>query len=158
MPHPLFIYGGGGENQMITDKKAYQRAYYQKHKEDRKAYQRAYRESHKDQYKDYQKSYRESHKEDDKAYKKADVNSFGIPKVKIRVKSNQYLKKHGTKIPGYQIHHCFTYDEPYKFIYCSIKKHLEIHKYLRENKIEAETNHYEQIKHLLDDTVIVYGV
>lgn len=143
MARPLFIYGEQGENQMITDMKAYQKEYYQKHKEDRKA---------------YQKEYDQKHKEDKKAYRKADVNSFGIPKVKIREKSRRYLQKHGTKIPGYQIHHCFTYDEPYKFIYCSMEKHLEIHQYLRDNDIEPDTNHYEKIKHLLDDTVIVYGI
>lgn len=143
---------------MSKDRKEYDKAYYQKHKEDRKAYQREYNQKHKDHYKDYQKSYRESHKEDKKAYQRADVNSFGKTKHNIRNKSRRYLQKHGTKIPGFQIHHCFTYDDPYKFIYCSIEKHLEIHKYLRENKIEADTDHYEQIKHLLDDTVIVYGV
>lgn len=123
------------------------KAYYQKHKEDKKAYNKSYRESHKDYYNDYSKK-----------YSKDDVNSFGKTKDSIRHKSKYYLKKHGTKIPGYQIHHCFTYDEPYKFIYCSKEKHLEIHQYLRDNNINADTNHYEQIKHLLDDTVFVYGV
>lgn len=123
------------------------KAYYQKHKEYMKAYSKAYRESHKDYYKNYER-----------AYRKANVNSFGKSKNTIRSSSRNYLKKHGTKIPGYEIHHCFTYDDPKKFIYCSKEKHLEIHQYLRDNKIDADTDHYEQIKHLLDDTVIVYGV
>ncbi len=36
--------------------------------------------------------------------------------------------------------------------------HLKIHQYLRDNNIEADSNHFEQIKHLLDDTVVLYGV
>lgn len=128
---------------MAKDRKEYRKAYYQKHKEEEKAY----RELHKDYYNNY---YRD--------YKKADVNSFGKPKHYIRLESKHYLKKHGTVIPGYQIHHCFTYDDYKKFIYCSKEKHLEIHQYLRDNKINADTNHYEQIKHLLDDTVVVYGL
>lgn len=142
--------------------KAYQREYYQKHKKDIISKKKAYYQKHKEDKKAYNKSYRESHKDYyndySKKYSKADVNSFGKTKDSIRQKSKYYLKKHGTKIPGYQIHHCFTYDEPYKFIYCSREKHLEIHQYLRDNNINANTNHYEQIKHLLDDTVIVYGV
>lgn len=127
----------------MKDWKAYQREYYQEHKEGKKAYQREYYQKHKDYFKDYNK---------------ADVNSFGKTKDNIRHQSKRYLQKHGMKIPGYEIHHCFTYDDPKKFIYCPIKLHDEIHQYLRDNKIDADTNHYEQIKHLLDDTVIVYGV
>lgn len=138
--------------------KAYKREYYQKHKEARKAYSKAYYQKHKDYFKKYFKDYAKSHKVHIYANSKADVNSFGKPKQYIRNLSNQYLQKHGTVIPGYQIHHCFTYDDPKKFIYCSHEKHLEIHQYLRDNKIKADTDHYEQIKHLLDDTVIVYGV
>lgn len=142
--------------------KAYQNAYYKEHKEERKAYQKAYQKAyykeHKEEKKAYQNAYRKSHKDYFKNYHKADVNSLGKPKDSIRCQSNQYLHRHGTVIPGYQIHHCFTYDDPKKFIYCPIKLHIEIHKFLDENGIKADTNHYEQIKHLLDDTVIVYGV
>ena len=143
---------------MITDMKAYQREYYQKHKKEKKARNKAHYQKNKDYYKNYNKDYHQKHKEDRKAYKKADVNSFGKPKQYIRNSSNYYLKRYGTVIPGYQIHHCFTYDDPKKFIYCSKEKHIEIHEFLNEKGIEADTNHYEQIKHLLDDTVIVYGV
>ena len=140
------------------DRKAYYKDYYQEHKEDRKAYNKDYYQEHKEDLKDYYKDYYQEHKEDRKAYQKADVNSFGKTKNSIRNSSNYYLQKHGTKIPGYQIHHCFTYDDPKKFIYCSKEKHIEIHQYLRDNDINSDTYHYEQIKHLLDDTVVVYGV
>ena len=135
---------------MAKDRREYFKAYYQERKDHYKSYNKAYRESHKDYYK--------KHKEYLNNYKKADVNSLGKTKDSIRASSRYYLQKNGTKIPGYQIHHCFTYDEPYKFIYCSKEKHLEIHQYLRDNKIDADSDHYEQIKHLLDDTVVVYGL
>ena len=131
--------------------KAYNKSYYQSHKKENTARCRAYIESHKEEVKDYQ---REWHK----AYNKVDVNSLGEPKINIRMKSQYYLKTHGTKIQGYQIHHCCTYSEPYKFIYCSKEMHLKIHNYLRKNHISSDTDHYEQIKHLLDDTVILYGL
>lgn len=134
------------------------KAYYKAHKEESKEYQKDYRESHKEYKKSRNKSYRESHKQEMKEYYKADVNSLGQPKCNIRWKSQYYLKKHGTKIPGYEIHHCCSYTEPYKFIYCSKEMHLKIHQYLRDNNIDADSNHYEQIKHLLDDKVVLYGI
>ena len=159
----------------------YNKSYYESHKEARKASVKAWQESHKEQYRDYQKAYREAHKEQIKAYmkawceankepqkeykkdymkeyNKADVNALGKTKVSIRSKSQRYLKKYGTKIQGYQIHHCCSYSEPYKFIYCSIEMHRLIHSYLRQHNIDADSDHYEQIKHLLDDTVVLYGL
>lgn len=121
---------------MAQDRKAYM-----------KAYLKAWNQAHKEEIKEYMKDYR-----------KADVNSLGKTKQSIRMKSNHYLNKYGTKIQGYEIHHCCTYDEPYKFIYCSKEMHLKIHAYLRDNHIVADSNHYEQIKHLLDDTAILYGL
>ena len=130
--------------------------YYQAHKEEQKAYNKAYYQAHKE----YMKSYSQAHKEEQKAYqkvyKKSDLNSLGQTKSSIRIKSQRYLKKYGTKIPGYEIHHCFTYDDPTKFIYCSKEIHLKIHQYLRDNTIDADSNHYEQIKHLLDEKVIIF--
>ena len=140
----------------------YNKSYYEMHKEERKAATKAWKESNIDKYREYQKAYRESHNEHIKAYmkdyKKADLNSLGQTKYSIRVKSQRYLKKYGTKIPGYQIHHCCTYTEPYKFIYCSKEIHRLIHAYLRQHNIDADSNHYEYIKHLLDDTVVLYGL
>ena len=127
-------------------------------KEERKAYMKSYYESHKEEMKATSKAWRESHKEEIKAYNKSDVNSLGQTKQYIRVKSWRYLKKYGTMIPGYEIHHCCTYTEPYKFIYCSIEMHRLIHSYLRQHNIDADSEHYEQIKHLLDDTAFKYNI
>lgn len=125
---------------------------------DRKAYIKAWQAAHKEQIKAYMKSYDKTHKEQRKAYHKADVNSLGQTKQSIRKKSWRILKKMNLNIHGYQIHHCFTYDDPNKFIYCSKELHLKIHQFLRDNNIDADSNHYDQIKHLLDDSVVKFGI
>ena len=127
--------------------KAYSKAYYQSHKEEKKAAVKAWQEAHRQEINEYTR-----------VYYKNDINSHGKSKGIIRRKSQYYLNKYGTKIPGYQIHHCFTYNDPSKFIYCSKETHLKIHQYLRDNNIDADSNHYEQIKHLLDENVVVFGV
>lgn len=147
---------------MKQDINEYRRAYYQAHKEEIKARSKAWNETHKDVTKARSKAWNESHKEEyngyRRAYHKDNMNSLGESKNNIRRKSNYYLSKHGTKIPGYQIHHCCTYTEPYKFIYCSKEMHQLIHSYLRQHNIDADSDHYDLIKHLLDDTVVLYGL
>lgn len=142
--------------------KEYSKAYYQANKEQEKARAKAWKESNREHYKEYHRAYKQAHIEQCNAYMRAyyqgDVNVNGETKQSIRQKSMRYLKKYGTKIPGYQIHHCCTYTEPYKFIYCSKEMHHLIHAYLRQHAIDADSNHYEQIKHLLDDTVVLYGL
>lgn len=132
------------------------KAYYESNKDKIKAYQKAYKQANKDELKDYQKAYNQTHNVESKEYKNSDVNTLGQKKHNIRTKSRYFLKKYGTKIPGYEIHHCFTYDDPTKFIYCSKEIHLKIHQYLRDNTIDADSDHYEQIKHLLDEKVIIF--
>ena len=129
------------------ERKEYMKAWYEAHKDERKEYFKAWKEAHKDERKDYQKD-----------YYKSDVNSLGQTKQSIRIKSQRYLRKYGNIIPGYQIHHCCTYTEPYKFIYCSREMHNLIHTYLRAHNIDADSDHYEFIKHLLDDSAIKYNL
>ena len=147
---------------MAQDLKEYWKSYYQAHKEEENARSKAWYQAHKEECNARRRALYQAHKEEEnariKAYNKADVNSNGKTKSSIRCKSYYYLNKYGTKIPGYEIHHCCTYTEPYKFIYCSKEMHLKIHQYLRDNNIDADSNHFEQIKHLLDDTVVLYGV
>lgn len=152
-------------------KKAYMKAYYQAHKEQQKAYQKAYYQAHKEAHKATMKAYRESHKEERKAsmkawreankerynaykkhYNKSDVNSLGQTKNSIRMKSQLILKQMNLHIPGYEIHHCFGYEDPSKFIYISRALHLKIHKYLREHNIDASCDHWMQIRDLVNDT------
>ena len=151
------------------ERKEYMKAYYQANKDKCKAWYQANKEHKKEQikarreaniehYRAYQKAWCETNKEHIKAYKRSDVNALGQTKESIRRKSRYYLNKYGTKIPGYQIHHCCTYTEPYKFIYCSKEMHRLIHAYLRQHEIDADSDHYEQIKHLLDDSVVLYNI
>ena len=112
---------------------------------------KAWREDHKKERKEYKKAYM-------KAYYKSDINALGQTKHSIRQKSQYYLNKYGKKIPDYEIHHCFGYEDPSKFIYCSKELHVKIHKFLRDNNIDADSDHYEQIKHLLDEKVITFGL
>ena len=136
------------------ERKEYMKAWYQAHKEEEKTKKKAWREAHKE----YIQAWNASHKKHCRDYQNADLNSLGKTKTSIRAKSNRYLYRYGQKIDGYEIHHCCTYNEPYKFIYCSRQIHKLIHEYLRAHNIDADSNHYEYIKHLLDDTVVKYNV
>ena len=139
-------------------RKAYKKEWYEANKESEKAKKKAWNEAKKEQRKAYRQAHKEDYNEYIRNYKKNDVNSLGQTKESIRHKSNYILKKSGIKIPGYEIHHCFTYDDPSKFIYCSKEIHLKIHQFLRDNNIDADSDHYEQIKHLLDEKVVTFGL
>lgn len=144
------------------EQKAYKKAYYQAHKEDIKAYQKAHREELKDYRKAYyqahreekkaqMKAYNQAHKEDIKAYIKSDTNSLGQTKNNVREKSNRYLFNvlNHSKLSGYEIHHCFGYEDFRNFIYIPKSLHLQIHQFLRDNHIDADTDHYNKIVHLI---------
>ena len=125
--------------------KAYNKAYYQAHKEEIIATKKAWQEANREHYRGYQKAYK-------KAYNQSDVNTLGQTKTSIRAKSQRYLNKSGIKIHGYEIHHCFGYEDPSKFIYISKSLHLKIHKYLRDNNIDASTDHWMLIRDIVNDT------
>ena len=140
-------------------RKEYLKAYYQAHREEAKAYYQAHKEEKKawkeeniEHYKAYQKAYMKEHREENKAYMKSDVNSLGQTKKYIRQKSRYILKKMNLNIPDYEIHHCFGYEDPSKFIYISKSLHLKIHQFLRDNKISADTDHWMQIRDIVNDT------
>ena len=143
---------------MTQDRREYKKAWREANKDQVKAKNKAWYEAHREEMKAYNQANREHYNEYMKDYIKSDVNSLGQTKDSIRGKSQYYLKKYGAKIQGYQIHHCCTYTEPYKFIYCSKEMHRLIHAYLRQHNIDADSDHFEQIKHLLDDTVVLYGL
>lgn len=122
-----------------------------KDKEKQKEYMKAWYQAHREERKDYQKAWQQANRYEKKAYSKADTNSHGCPKDYIRRQSNYYLfnvLKH-TKMEGYEIHHCFGYDDYRNFIYIPKVLHLQIHQYLRDNKIDADTDHYNKIVHLI---------
>ena len=138
------------------ERKEYMKAWREAHKESEKAKMKAWHEAHKDSEKAKIKAWKQSHKESINAYTKSELNSLGKTKNSIRYKSRRILKTSGINIPGYENHHCFGYEDPSKFIYISKSLHLKIHKFLRDNNIDADSNHYEQIKHLLDEKVFLF--
>lgn len=151
----------------MTNRKDYQKAYNQAHKEQRRASAKAWYEAHKKEVKSTKKAYYQAHKEERRAsnkawseahrqesyeYKKADINSLGESKNNIRQKSRYILKKSGINIPDYQIHHCFGYEDASKFIYISKALHLKIHAYLREHNIDAGKDHWMSIRDLVNES------
>lgn len=137
------------------DRKEYFKAYYQAHRKERNAYHKAWVKAHREEQRTYQrtyqKAYNKAHRGERNAYHKSDTNSLGQTKQSIRLKSSRYLfnvLKH-TKLNGYEIHHCFGYDDYRNFIYIPKSLHLKIHQYLRDNHIDADSDHYNQIVHLI---------
>lgn len=130
----------------------YNKEYYEANKEQKKAYYQANKEHMKEQNKAWQAAHKEQVNEYKKAYQKSEVNSLGQTKNSIRCKSKYILKKMNLNIPGYQIHHCFGYEDPSKFIYISKSLHLKIHQYLRDNNIDADTDHWMAIRDIVNST------
>ena len=96
---------------------------------------------------------KEHRKEYMKEYKTKDLNSNSQTKHYIRTQSNRILfkqRKH-TKLKDYQIHHAFGYDDPSKFIYIPKSLHIKIHQYLRDNNIDADSNHYKYISTMINE-------
>ena len=122
-----------------------------KDKEKERECQKAYYQAHKEKKKAYRKAWEQSHREELKAYRKSDTNSLGQTKMSIRQKSIRYLFNvlNHTKLKGYEIHHCFGYDDYRNFIYIPKSLHLKIHQFLRDNHIDADTDHYNKIVHLI---------
>ena len=130
-----------------------------KNKEDIKDYQKKYNIEHRVYHRNYNRKYRtehpelkESHKVHMKKYNKIDLNNNGITKVSIRNRSKYilHIKRNHSKLENYEIHHCFGYDDPNKFVYIPKYLHLEIHQRLRDLNISADSNHYNVIVDLIN--------
>ena len=128
----------------MKDRREYMKAYYQAHR----ATMKGWHEANKARC----KAWREAHKQEMKAYIKSDVNSLGQMKHSIRMKSLNILKQMNLHIDGYEIHHCFGYEDANKFIYISKSLHLKIHQFLRDNNIDASNDHWMHIRDLVNDT------
>lgn len=130
-------------NQVLRDKqKEYQKERYKD--PEFMAYKKEYNK--KPEVKEYQKEYQ-------KEYKSNNLNYNGTPKNNIRTQSNNILfkqRKH-TKLEAYEIHHAFGYDDPSKFIYIPRTLHKAIHRFLKENNINADTDHYKYISAMINE-------
>jgi len=134
------------------ERKEYLKAWRESHKEQVRARKKAWHEAHKEQEKTKMKAWKEANKERVINYTKCDLNSLGKTKNSIRSKSLKILKQINLKLPDYEIHHCFGYEDANKFIYISKSLHLKIHQYLRDNNISADTNHWMQIRDIVNNT------
>lgn len=92
---------------------------------------------------------KEAYTRKQKEYHNKDLNINGVTKTYIRNKSYRILKKNHTRIPGYEIHHCFGYEDAEKFIYIPRELHLNIHQFLRDNNIPAHIDHFNAIRGLI---------
>ena len=88
-----------------------------------------------------------------KESKQKDLNSKGQTKHYIRTRSRCILfkQRQHTILKGYEIHHCFGYEDPSKFIYIPKSLHKAIHSFLRENNINADTDHYKYISAMINE-------
>ena len=82
--------------------------------------------------------------------KSEDLNAFGVTKNYVRILSRCYLFSNHTKLEGYEVHHCFGYEDPKKFIYIPKSLHTRIHKLLVRKDISADTNHWMSIRELVN--------
>ena len=135
------------------ERKDYMRKYYAEHREDMKEYQRKYNAEHKDEVRAKVNKWRAEHQEERQDYMRKynakNLNSIGVRKSNIREMSRKILEKCHSKLPGYEIHHCFGYEDAEKFIYIPRELHLKIHQFLRDNNIPARIDHFNSIRELI---------
>jgi hypothetical protein len=128
--------------------------YNAEHREERKEYFRKYRAEHSEERREYMCKYRAEHREEQnkrmRKYLSQDLNRFGVKKCNIRNQSRSYLLSKRAKLPGYEIHHAFGYDDYTKFIYIPKTLHIQIHQLLRDHKISADSDHWMTIRDLVN--------
>ena len=126
---------------------------YSEHREERREYMKNRYAEHREEYKAYMKKYYAEHREERKARQKKciqeDLNKNGVTKNHVRLSSRRILEKCHSKLPNYEIHHCFSYEDPNKFIYIPRELHLKIHQFLRDNNIPAHIDHFNAIRELI---------
>ena len=115
------------------------RKYYLQHREERIKYSRKYNAEH-----------RKELCEATKKRQAKELNKNWVKKCNIRSMSLRLLKKCHTKLPGYEIHHCFGYEDPKRFIYIPKSLHLKIHQFLRDNGIPSDIDHWNEIRELVN--------
>lgn len=128
--------------------------YHDAHRDELKERRRKHYAENRESLNEYKRKWRAEHREERRIRKKKkraeDVNSAGKPKSSIRRISRHILLDIHAKLPGYEIHHCFGYDDPNRFIYIPSTLHLQIHKLLRDNNIPADSVHWNVIRDLVN--------
>lgn len=135
------------------ERREYTREYRAKHRKEYNALMRKYRAEYPE-YNDRKKKRRAERRKELNAllnkYQSEDLNKEGVKKASIRRRSSRILEKCHAKLTGYQIHHCFGYEDPEKFIYIPKSLHIMIHQFLRDNNISADTDHWMKIRDVVN--------
>lgn len=135
-------------------KREYMREYQRRRYHNDSAYRDKQLKRGKEIYYNNLEYYQNYHKDYDKEYKKCDLNKSGRTKDNIRNHSRYILfkqRKH-IKLKDYEIHHCFGYEDPSKFIYISKNLHNTIHRFLKVNNLNADLNHYKYIVDIINES------
>jgi hypothetical protein len=123
------------------------------HREELNEYMRRYRAAHPEHIErvhKYQAEHKEECRDRRRKYKDEDLNNSGKKKSHIRLKSRQYLFGRHSKLEGYEVHHCFGYEDFKKFIYIPRQLHKQIHELLRSRKIPSGSNHWMYIRDIVN--------
>jgi hypothetical protein len=128
--------------------------YHDEHRvEHNERMRKRYAENH-ESLKEYKRKWRAEHIDEYKMrlrkQKSIDINSCGVTKDHIRRQSRMVLFNTHSKLSDYEIHHCFGYEDPNKFIYIPKTLHFQIHQLLRDNKIPADSDHWNLIRELVN--------
>jgi hypothetical protein len=132
------------------ERKEYMKKYNAEHKEEHRERMKKYKAEHKEERREYMKKYHVEHRARIRKYRSESLNKKGVTKSHVRKRSDHILEKCHAKLPGYQIHHCFGYEDPKKFIYIPKALHLQIHKLLKDNHISADSDHWNIIRELVN--------
>lgn len=142
------------KDQNNDEYKAQHRKSYMKRRETHKANARKWNHEHREEVRERNRQWRvenpEKHRECIRKYKSRDVNSAGVTKHRIRFDSRYILSKNHAKLSGYEIHHCFGYGDPNRFIYIPKQLHQKIHQLLRDNNLSADSDHWNAIRDLVN--------
>lgn len=117
------------------------------------AYMKVWRKEHVKEYRETMKKWQKVHAKEWNDYQMSQRNEIGKRLGNVRDASSYYLFKtlKHNKLKGYEIHHCFGYDDHTKFVYIPKTLHFKIHQYLRNNKIDAKSNHYNEIVQMINE-------
>jgi hypothetical protein len=129
------------------------RIWIAKNREDRNAKRRKRNARHREEINSRKNKWNAEHREAlerVRKYQAEDLNNYGDTKNYIRKMSRHILFRIHDKLTGYQIHHCFGYDDQNRFIYIPRTLHLQIHQLLRDKNIPADSDHWNIIRDLVN--------
>lgn len=139
----------------IEERREYNRKRRDEHRKEYSARRRKWNTEHREEHNARKKKYYAEHREEYNAIMRKrlaeDLNKNGVKKSNIRKRSRRILDRCHANLTGYEIHHCFGYEDPNKFIYIPKSLHIQIHQFLKDNEIPADSNHWNLIRELVNE-------